>query len=145
MTYAGLGFQLARQLVRIVDKRGRTLDYDGRPFSWWHEIAGHVECRLSTATSPQERRAVADLFALDVALAAMADAARGSHSPLRLQHLEAMSAAQTFYVSYCSHFCDSQPLHHARSMCNLAINGSGFGTAFGCQATPGNARQCLFV
>ncbi|XP_070380512.1 uncharacterized protein [Dermacentor albipictus] len=40
MTYAGLGFQLARQLVRIVDKRGRTLDYDGRPFSWWHEIAG---------------------------------------------------------------------------------------------------------
>ncbi|KAH6942216.1 hypothetical protein HPB50_001785 [Hyalomma asiaticum] len=145
MTYAGLGFQLARQLVRVVDKRGRTLDYDGRPFSWWNESAGHPQCRLSTATSPREQRAVADLFALDVAITAMEEAARGSSSPLRLKLLESLSAEQVFYVSYCSHYCDSQPLFRARSMCDLAINGSRFGSAFDCEAPAGSARQCLFV
>lgn len=105
----------------------------------------HAKCRLSTATSPQERRAVADLFALDVALAAMESGARRNSSPLRLKYLESMDAAQVFYISYCSHFCDSQPPSRARSMCDLAINGSAFGTAFGCQAPPGDARQCLFV
>ncbi|KAL1438479.1 hypothetical protein MTO96_048090 [Rhipicephalus appendiculatus] len=134
MTYAGLGFQLARQLVRIVDERGRTLDYDGRPYSWWNENTGHPKCRLSTATSPTEQRAVADLFALDVAYAAMEEATRRSTSPLRLKLLD-----------YCSHYCDSQPLLRARSMCDLAIDGSRFGTAFGCEAPAGGARQCLFV
>ncbi|KAK8773114.1 hypothetical protein V5799_012359 [Amblyomma americanum] len=109
-------------------------------------IAQDLECRLTTARDPHERRAVADLFALDVALAAMQRAALTDTSPLRLKSLQGMNGVQTFYVSYCSHFCDDEQAT-PRSMCNLAMNGSGFGSAFGCDLPPagGATPQCLFV
>ncbi|XP_077491657.1 uncharacterized protein LOC144102220 [Amblyomma americanum] len=105
-----------------------------------------LECRLTSARDPHERRAVADLFALDVALAAMQRAALTDTSPLRLKSLQGMNGVQTFYVSYCSHFCDDEQAT-PRSMCNLAMNGSGFGSAFGCDVPPagGATPQCLFV
>ncbi|KAH6942338.1 hypothetical protein HPB50_003924 [Hyalomma asiaticum] len=145
-TYAGLGFQLARQLVRAIDERGRTLDYAGNSAAWWQQEANSSECQMSEAATPSDRRAVAELFALDVALAAMEESARSDKSPLRLKGLEELNEGQTFYVSYCSHFCSGDE-PRARSLCNLAMNGSDFDRAFGCDvaALAVSGRRCLFV
>ncbi|KAL1430277.1 hypothetical protein MTO96_015157 [Rhipicephalus appendiculatus] len=134
MTYAGLGFQFARQLVRTVDERGRDLDFAGRPHSASKRNDTGRKCRLSTARTSTERRAVGDLFALDIAMAAMKAAEAADFVLLQLKSLEHLSPEQTFYVSYCDHFCDEQPRERAQSMCNVAVNASDFGDAFGCEA-----------
>ncbi|XP_075726164.1 uncharacterized protein LOC142767807 [Rhipicephalus microplus] len=144
MTYAGLGFQFARQLVRTVDERGRHLDFAGRPLASPKHNDTRRECRLSIAKTSTERRAVGDLFALDIAMAAMKEAEAADFVLLQLKSLEHLSPEQTFYVSYCDHFCDEQPRERARSMCNVAVNASDFGDAFGCESRADRARECLF-
>ncbi|KAH7949945.1 hypothetical protein HPB49_017534 [Dermacentor silvarum] len=144
MTYAGLGFQFARQLVRAVDDRGQSLTFDGRPQASPKDNENSQKCRLSIAKTATERRAVGDLFALDLCLAAMKDAVAADSTPLELKSLEYLSPEQTFYISYCDHFCDEHPQERAKSMCNLAVNGSGFGRAFGCDARADGTRECLF-
>ncbi|KAL3188725.1 hypothetical protein MRX96_022231 [Rhipicephalus microplus] len=144
MTYACLGFQFARQLVRTVDERGRDLDFAGRPHATPKPNDTRHECRLSTAKTSTERRAVGDLFAIDIAMAAMKEAEAADFVLLQLKSLEHLSPEQTFYVSYCDHFCDEQPRERARSMCNVAVNASDFGDAFGCESRADRARECLF-
>ncbi|KAH7944315.1 hypothetical protein HPB52_018217 [Rhipicephalus sanguineus] len=144
MTYAGLGFQFARQLVRTVDDRGRGLDFAGLPHaSSKHNHTGH-KCRLSMAKTSTERRAVGDLFALDISMAAMKAAEAADSAPLQLKSLEHLSPEQTFYVSYCDHFCDEQPQQRAQSMCNVAVNASNFNDAFGCYTPADRTHECLF-
>ncbi|XP_049518771.1 neprilysin-1-like [Dermacentor silvarum] len=145
MSYAGLGFQLARQIVRSVDLRGRALDRTGHSKCWWKlSKRGERPCRLDRAKSAKERLLVADLFALDVALEAMRASLLQdpTEPPLRLKSLERLTEVQTFYVSYCSHFC-GEP--RGLVMCNLARNGSEFGSAFGCRPRPQTGPTCLFV
>ncbi|XP_075558515.1 uncharacterized protein LOC142590344 [Dermacentor variabilis] len=144
MTYAGLGFQLARQMVRAVDNRGRLLTFDGRPEAPPKDNQTSQKCRLAMAKTSTERRVVRDLFALDLSLAAMKDAVAADSTPLQLKSLEHLGPEETFYVSYCDHFCDEQPQERAQSMCNLAVNGSGFSQAFGCDARTDGTHECLF-
>ncbi|XP_077527841.1 endothelin-converting enzyme 2-like [Haemaphysalis longicornis] len=132
MTYAGLGFQLARQLAKSVDSRGRLLDASGRPTEWWHQ---HGMCRINTAHSMEDGAKIRDVLALDVALETMKGVS--GRQPRRLKLLDNLTPEQTFYVSYCSHFCGT---HCAKDMCDLAKNSSRFSDAFGCQ--PRN-RGCL--
>ncbi|KAH6942215.1 hypothetical protein HPB50_001784 [Hyalomma asiaticum] len=146
MTYAGLGFNLARQVLRSVDLRGRVLDGAGRNTSWWQlRKPRESPCRLDASRSHAERRSIADLFALDVALTAMQKSSERNREKrfLRLKSLEGLSATQTFYVSYCSHYC-GEP--EGRRKCNVAMNGSEFDKSFGChhlqQPTP---HECIFV
>ncbi|XP_065286359.2 uncharacterized protein [Dermacentor albipictus] len=141
MTYAGIGFQFARKLVSCIDWRGRFHDYDGASTAstWWEREDSSAQCRLDKARSAHEARAIGDLFALDVALAAMKSVSDAS--PLRLKLLEKLTATQTFYVSYCSRFCGDPD---AREKCDLAMNGSEFQAAFDCQWRVFD-RGCLFV
>ncbi|XP_050040633.2 neprilysin-like [Dermacentor andersoni] len=142
MTYSGLGYQFARQLVRVVDERGRKLDYTGSEIPWWEQQG---KCALDRAATKREMKEVADLFALDVALAALKSSAASSHegglSTLGIKLLEMFSPLQTFYISYCSHFCDD-PVE-GPVMCNLAVNASDFAEAFGCQRQ--SPPTCLFA
>ncbi|KAL1417379.1 hypothetical protein MTO96_026913 [Rhipicephalus appendiculatus] len=103
MAYAGLGFQLLRQIVKSVDERGRLLDYaTSKKMSWWEE---NRVCRIDEAESAKERSEIKDIFALELASAVALSAAGSDGKPPRLKHLEKLTAMQTFYVSYCSHFC----------------------------------------
>ncbi|KAH6942497.1 hypothetical protein HPB50_006852 [Hyalomma asiaticum] len=144
MTYAGLGFQFARQLVRTVDHRGRGLDFAGRPSGSSRLNQTRPKCRLSTAKTSTERREIGDLFALDISMAAMKQADSTDSAPLQLKSLEHLSPEQTFYISYCDQFCDKQPQQLAKSMCNLAVNGSDFANAFGCDARIRDTPECVF-
>ncbi|KAH7949356.1 hypothetical protein HPB49_008145 [Dermacentor silvarum] len=116
-------------------------DYDGAGtgLTWWERENSSAECRLDRARSEHEARAIGDLFALDVALAAMKRVSEDS--PLRLKLLEKLTATQTFYVSYCSRFCGDPD---AREKCDLAMNGSEFQAAFDCQWWMFD-RGCPFV
>ncbi|XP_077528117.1 neprilysin-2-like [Haemaphysalis longicornis] len=146
MAYAGLGFQFARQLVRSIDDRGRTVDSAGRNVSWWQQLGERSLCRYDKATSPEERRQLADLFALSLARDAMKTSAprtSGSSQPARLPSLEKLTEEQTFYVSYCSHYC-GEP--RGKLMCDLAMNDSHFPGAFSCQhEQPRDLSSCLVV
>nr|XP_054932242.1 SCAN domain-containing protein 3-like [Dermacentor andersoni] len=84
---------------------------------------------LDCAKSAKERRLLADRFALDVALEAMQASSLQdpTESPLQLKSLKRLTEVQTFYVSYCSHFC-GEP--RGQVMCNLATNGSEFSSTF---------------
>ncbi|KAH7950359.1 hypothetical protein HPB49_023046 [Dermacentor silvarum] len=127
MTFAGLGFQLLRQLVKSVDERGRQVDYaTGKKISWWEE---NRACKIKKATSAKERREIKDLFALELALAIAEKVAEADGLPLRLKFLENLSPVQTFYVSYCSHFCGERG---EQGMCDLAMKTSEFVEAFAC-------------
>ncbi|KAH9365158.1 hypothetical protein HPB48_021628 [Haemaphysalis longicornis] len=78
---------------------------------------------------------IRDVLALNVALETMKGVS--GRQPRRLKLLDNLTPEQTFYVSYCSHFCGT---HCAKDMCDLAKNSSRFSDAFGCQ--PRN-RGCL--
>ncbi|XP_077519970.1 neprilysin-1-like [Amblyomma americanum] len=136
MTYSGLGYQFARQLVRAADERGRKMDYSGLDISWWEQ---HGSCALDAAQTAEEKATVTDLFALDVALEALKTSGHDLSS-LRIKQMEEFSPTQMFYISYCSHFCDSPA---GPDECDLAINASDFANAFGCQREA--ARTCLFA
>ncbi|KAH6942653.1 hypothetical protein HPB50_008957 [Hyalomma asiaticum] len=127
MAYAGLGFQLLRQLVKSVDERGRQLDYaTGKKIGWWEE---NRVCEIHRPKSTKEKREIKDLFALELALAVSQNAAAADVTAPRLKHLEKLTAVQTFYVSYCSHFCGE---FEEQEMCNLATKSSRFAEAFAC-------------
>ncbi|KAL1463962.1 hypothetical protein MTO96_043098 [Rhipicephalus appendiculatus] len=142
MTYSGLGYQIARQLVRVADERGRRLDYSGAEIPWWEQ---HGKCALDKAATRREKKAVADLFALDVALAALKNSTASSYegglSSLRIKLLEKFSPLQLFYMSYCSHFCDDAA--EGSAMCNLVVNATDFAEAFGCKRL--SPPMCLFA
>ncbi|KAK8772779.1 hypothetical protein V5799_023976 [Amblyomma americanum] len=137
MTFSGLGFQLARQVVRAVDERGRSLDHEGHNTSWWEQ---QTPCALNKAHSGAEKSTVADLFALEVSLAALRRSSGDDLSAMRLQLLEKFSPVQTFYISYCSHFCGHP---NGLAMCGVAVNASDFRTAFSCEREM--RAECLFM
>uniref|UniRef100_A0A224YC97 Endothelin-converting enzyme n=1 Tax=Rhipicephalus zambeziensis TaxID=60191 RepID=A0A224YC97_9ACAR len=134
--YSGLGFQIARALVRTVDERGRT---DGTAKDEWKQVA---KCRLDSANTSLERDAVARLFALDVALAALRSNAQNRLDGL--EGLEKLTGLQTFYVNFCGKFCGHR---RGSELCNVAMNASEFGDAFECPAAPSarKDRRCLVV
>lgn len=136
LTFSGLGFQLARALVRTVDERGRTMDDTAVAEGGWTQ---GEKCRIDVANTSRERDAVARLFALDVALSALR-----SNSHNWLEGLEQLTGLQTFYVNFCSKFCGHQ---RGAELCNVAMNASEFGDAFECPAAPAASRdrRCLLV
>ncbi|XP_077525881.1 neprilysin-2-like [Haemaphysalis longicornis] len=139
MTYAGLGFQLSRRLIKTIDDHGRAVDrYTGKAMNWWEE---RLQCRIAKLHTPKEKKLLGDLFALDLAVAAMANVSAVNSGPLRLTYLEKWTPLRTFYVSYCSHFCEQLG---ARDMCQLAMKGSEFGNAFDCQWRQSD-RGCIYV
>ncbi|KAH7942898.1 hypothetical protein HPB52_002075 [Rhipicephalus sanguineus] len=137
MAYAGLGFQLLRQIVRTVDERGRLVVHATAKKSWWEE---NRVCKINEAESASERREIKDLFALELTSKVAQSSAAVDRKPPRLKHLEKLTAVQTFYVSYCSHFCGEIG---EQSMCNLAMNNSEFAHAFACQWR-GTQPGCIF-
>lgn len=140
LAYSGLGFQLARALVRAVDQRGRAIDATAVAEEVWTQVE---KCRLDSANTSRERDAVARLFALEVALAALRENAQ-DHRLDMLEGLEHWTGLQTFYVNFCANFCD-----HPRGaeLCNVAMNASEFGDAFECPGAPSPSidRRCLVV
>ncbi|KAH7961295.1 uncharacterized protein LOC119385770 [Rhipicephalus sanguineus] len=145
MTFAGLGFKVARQMARSLDMHGRTLDSTGSTIPWWQPAnSKQQQCRFDVAESDMERSLLIDQFAIEVALEAMqaSSALRPSKSPKRLKFLEWLSDEQTFYVSYCSHYC-SEP--RGQPACNLAMNSSQFDDVFGCSRSRSNSPACVFL
>ncbi|KAH7977577.1 hypothetical protein HPB49_002554 [Dermacentor silvarum] len=137
MAYSGLGFQLARALVRTVDEHGRRLNYLGRESDWWEKVQN---CTWDLAESEQEKREIADLFALELALDALRKSSGRDRLPQKIRGLEILSETQTFFVSYCSHFCGDPD---GKRLCSLAANVSEFAGAFSCQQR--ERDSCLFV
>ncbi|KAK8786778.1 hypothetical protein V5799_023446 [Amblyomma americanum] len=137
MAYGGLGFHLARALVRAVDEHGRRLDHLGREKSWWEQTR---KCKWDLAHSGLEKRMIADLFALEVALSALKRSSGTGYGSHRIRGLESLSEAQTFFVSFCSHYCDDP---EGPSLCSLATNTSEFAEAFSCEQPLRD--RCLFV
>ncbi|KAL1415849.1 hypothetical protein MTO96_028632 [Rhipicephalus appendiculatus] len=137
MAYSGLGFQLARALVKTMDEHGRRLDYVGHENDWWESVQN---CTWDLAQSDHEKRGVADLFALELALEAFKRSSESSYQPVKIRGLERLSEAQTFLISYCSNFCGSSD---GERLCGLAANVSDFASAFTCQNEGRNT--CLFV
>ncbi|KAH6938752.1 hypothetical protein HPB50_012411 [Hyalomma asiaticum] len=145
MTFAGIGFKVARQIVRSMDMHGRTLDSTGRKRLWWPpENPKQQQCRFDVAKTAKERSLLTELFAIDVALEAMQESAtpKSRKSLMRLKFLEWLSDEQTFYVSYCSHYC-GEP--HGQLACNLAMNSSQFDEVFWCHWNQRKASSCIFV
>ncbi|XP_075728105.1 uncharacterized protein LOC142769093 [Rhipicephalus microplus] len=145
MTFAGLGFKVARQMARSLDMHGRTLDNTGRTIPWWKlENPKQQQCRFDVAQSDTERSLLIDQFAVHVALEAMraSSALKPSKSPTRLKLLEWLSDEQTFYVSYCSHYC-SEP--RGQLACNLAMNTSEFDSAFSCSRGRSEKSACTIL
>ncbi|KAL3218154.1 hypothetical protein MRX96_031716 [Rhipicephalus microplus] len=56
MMFSGLGFEIARSLVRALDSHGRMLDGKGQPDSRW---AQKLKCSLYDAKTRREKRALA--------------------------------------------------------------------------------------
>ncbi|KAL1438472.1 hypothetical protein MTO96_048083 [Rhipicephalus appendiculatus] len=126
MKHADLSFNLARRALRSVDLRGRALDGAGQNV-WQPGKPG-----WTSPKSVLERRSIADLFTLNLALAAMQQATEegtARRGPCDLKYLEGLTATQTFYVTYCSHYCGEPG---GRRRCNVAMNGSKFGRSSGC-------------
>ncbi|KAK8774413.1 hypothetical protein V5799_011048 [Amblyomma americanum] len=137
LAYSGLGFQLARGLVRALDERGRFIDGSAVVTDTWTQVK---KCRLDLAKTSREKDNVARLYALDVALVALRESTQDRLH--RLDGLEQLTGLQTFYVNYCSNFCD-----HPRGpeLCNVAMNSSEFGDAFSCfdASSQSGSRRCL--
>ncbi|XP_037579973.2 endothelin-converting enzyme homolog [Dermacentor silvarum] len=139
MAFSGLGFEMARSLVRAFDERGRMLDGYGQPDMRWGQ---KLKCSLNDANSRREKRALADLFALNVTLRAFADTAKGVHSSPKLRFLESLSEEQTFFVSFCSHFCGDKD---RAELCDLATRTAQFRKAFRCEDQKESKRECEFL
>ncbi|XP_070396747.1 neprilysin-2-like [Dermacentor albipictus] len=137
MAYSGLGFQLARALVRTLDEHGRRLNYRGRESDWWDKVQN---CTWDLAETERKKREIADLFALELALDALRKSSWRDRLPQKIRGLEMLSETQTFFVSYCSHFCDDPD---GKRLCSLAANVSDFADVFSCQKHERDI--CLFV
>ncbi|KAH7964471.1 hypothetical protein HPB51_027288 [Rhipicephalus microplus] len=137
MAYSGLGFQLARALVKTMDEHGRRLDNIGHEHDWWEKTQN---CTWDLAQSDDEKRGVADLFALKMALDAFKRSSSSSYQPVKIRGLEMLSDVQTFFISYCSNFCGSPD---GERLCGLAADDSDFASAFSCQNE--EKDTCLFV
>lgn len=135
--YSGLGFQIARALVRTVDEHGRTTDDTAK-----HEWKQVAKCRLDSTNTSRERDAVVRLFALNVALEALRSNTKNQLEGL--EGLEQLTGLQTFYVSFCSKFCGHR---RGSELCSVAMNASEFGDAFECPVVPSASkdRRCLVV
>ncbi|XP_054922598.1 neprilysin-2-like [Dermacentor andersoni] len=139
MAFSGLGFEMARALVRAFDERGRMLDGKGQPDTRWRQ---KFKCWLNDANNRRDKRALADLFALNVTLRAFADATAGVHSYPKLRFLESLSEDQTFFVSFCSHFCGDR---ERAELCNLATRAAQFRKAFRCEDRRESKTECEFI
>ncbi|KAH9377130.1 hypothetical protein HPB48_008267 [Haemaphysalis longicornis] len=125
MTYAGLGVQFARQLAKKIYHWSRFGHPDEDSMARWNRSGG-----VGVFETPKEGKAIVDSLAVEVALATVKKLAAVDGRQLKLQGLEKFTTVQTFYMSYCSHFCGQSG---ARQMCDLAIDTSGFRDAFRCE------------
>ncbi|KAK8757015.1 hypothetical protein V5799_000285 [Amblyomma americanum] len=124
MSYAGLGFQVSENIAKAITGRGRAIDDTGAKRFWW---SAQDTCLWDHAKSSQEKEAIRWRFALRLATEAM-----GNHAVdpfVKLKSLEYMSGKQTFYASFCSHFCDEPD---GEVVCNAAMLEEGFKSAFHC-------------
>ncbi|KAH6928886.1 hypothetical protein HPB50_020694 [Hyalomma asiaticum] len=139
MTFSGLGFNMARSLVRALDSHGRMLDGNGKPDMFWSQ---KLKCSLNDAKTRREGRALADLFALNVTLRAflVSGAALPSYSKLRF--VESFTRDQTFFVSLCSHFCGDK---ERAELCELAARSAYFRKAFRCGDRTVSEGRCEFI
>ncbi|XP_075739150.1 uncharacterized protein LOC142784610 [Rhipicephalus microplus] len=139
MMFSGLGFEIARSLVRALDSHGRMLDGKGQPDSRW---AQKLKCSLYDAKTRREKRALAEVFALNVTLRAFEDSNSATQSYSKLRFLESMSEDQTFFVSLCSHFCGDK---ERAQICDLVAKTVRFRKAFRCEDRTVSGRPCEFL
>ncbi|KAH7948058.1 hypothetical protein HPB52_018190 [Rhipicephalus sanguineus] len=139
MTFSGLGLEIARSLVRAFDSHGRMLDGNGQPDTRW---AQKLKCSLYDAKTRRERRALTDIFAMNVTLQAFGDSATALHSYPKLRFLESLSEDETFFVSLCSHFCGDK---ERAELCDLATRTTRFSKAFRCEDRIMSERRCEFL
>ncbi|XP_075739154.1 neprilysin-1-like [Rhipicephalus microplus] len=139
MMFSGLGFEIARSLVRALDSHGRMLDGKGQPDSRW---AQKLKRSLYDAKIRREKRALAEVFALNVTLRAFKDSDSATQNYSKLRFLESMSEDQTFFVSLCSHFCGDK---ERAELCDLVTKTARFRMAFRCEDRTVSGRPCEFL
>ncbi|XP_077495959.1 endothelin-converting enzyme 2-like [Amblyomma americanum] len=144
MSYAGLGFLFAQQLVRSVDKLGRRVMPDGSFTPEGVELSNDSSTFAGTFNAALDRRTACrnldydDLFpdgvALEVTYAALEKviAAKGE-SPLIVREF---TDQQIFFMALCYFMCTRRGVK-SRSLgdCNKAVsNFAPFARAFNCNA-----------
>ncbi|XP_077485820.1 neprilysin-2-like [Amblyomma americanum] len=138
MTFSGLGFQIARSLVRAVDDRGRMLNATGVAWSAWER---RRNCSIDFATI-REIRDLAERFALNVSVRALTDNTPARRDSSKIPFLDSMTGSQTFFVSFCSHFCDDE---ERASLCDVAMSSALFRDAFHCKDHNMPKSHCEFL
>ncbi|KAL1486547.1 hypothetical protein MTO96_031342 [Rhipicephalus appendiculatus] len=129
MSYAGLGFQVAENMIGAIVDRGRGVDDTGSKRFWW---SASERCQWDQAPSAEEKAHVRRRFALRIATEALQRNVAGSSQDafVQLKSMEQMSGRQTFYASFCSHFCGAPD---GEATCNVALDEGAFQDAFGCR------------
>ncbi|KAH6934232.1 hypothetical protein HPB50_021952 [Hyalomma asiaticum] len=128
ISYSGLGFEIASNIVKAIVGRGRGIDEGLSKRFWWSSLKS---CRWDEASSVQDQRFIEELFALKLAVKALEGMVGSGKAFLQLRSLETLSGRQTFYVSYCSRFCYRVD---GENWCNLAMHEDGYIRAFGCHS-----------
>ncbi|KAL1480177.1 hypothetical protein MTO96_051257 [Rhipicephalus appendiculatus] len=129
MSYAGLGFQVAENMIGAIVDHGRGVDDTGSKRFWW---SASERCQWDQAPSAEEKAHVRRRFALRIATEALQRNVAGSSQDafVQLKSMEQMSGRQTFYASFCSHFCGAPD---GEATCNVALDEGAFQDAFGCR------------
>ncbi|XP_070379846.1 neprilysin-like [Dermacentor albipictus] len=128
MSYAGVGFQVAENVLGAILDRGRGVDDTNAKRFWW---SASESCQWDLAKSDEEKAAARRLFALRIATEALQRNVNDSRDAfVQLKSMEQMSGRQTFYASFCSHFCRRPD---GEAVCNVAMREEGFQDAFRCR------------
>ncbi|KAH7944662.1 hypothetical protein HPB52_023071 [Rhipicephalus sanguineus] len=144
MSYAGLGFQVAENTIGAIVDRGRGVDNTRAKRFWW---SASERCQWDQARSAHEKAHVRRRFALRIATEALERNVAGSLQDafVQLKSMEQMSGRQTFYASFCSHFCGEPD---GEDTCNVALEEESFQDSFGCRwwwSKFGSDPTCLIV
>ncbi|XP_077564414.1 endothelin-converting enzyme 1-like [Haemaphysalis longicornis] len=147
ITFAGVGYRIAREMCRSIDEQGQAVDSKGALNQWWKpvlttEFSRRTSCDLKLSPAPARHGApvvalLPTIPALEVAFAAyklaVADdiRVRGAHD-LRLRKLESFSDDQIFFMSFCYGLCAKREGSNGDE-CNVPVKHSrAFAEAFQC-------------
>ncbi|KAK8756027.1 hypothetical protein V5799_001272 [Amblyomma americanum] len=128
ISYSGLGFQMARSIVKAIVGRGRNIDEKLSKRFWWSSLR---TCRWDEANTDADERFIRELFALKLTVKALQSTSGDDKAFLPLRSLEELTGRQAFYVSFCSRFCHRVD---GENWCNLAMHEDGYRHAFSCHS-----------
>ncbi|KAH9377568.1 hypothetical protein HPB48_000764 [Haemaphysalis longicornis] len=130
MTYGGLGYQYARQVLRAIDSNGASLDRFGRPVETWlsPESAGGLQERAE-CYGVTDYNTLLDIAALEVAY----NAFRAAPLKSQVNVFGDITPAKVFFISVCYASCSQKRLYSVEQCQKLVSGFRPFAEAFNCE------------